>query len=52
MRKKPLTQDEAVRWVWYNQSEWGRQRKHKIRLFCAFVGAGAVIGTLLGLFVR
>lgn len=51
-RHKPMTQDEAVEWVWKNQSEWGRQRKQRIAAFWICIGFGAVIGTLLGLFAR
>lgn len=31
--REPLTQDEAIRDVWYNHSEWGRRRKQKIAAF-------------------
>lgn len=41
---------EDIRDVWYNHSEWGRRRKR--RIFWSFVGAGALIGILLGLFIR
>ena len=50
-RRKPMTQDEAVRYVWYNQSEWGKRRKRRIAAFWLCVGFGAVVGILLGLLV-
>ena len=50
--REPKTQEEEIRDIWYNHSEWGRRRKQKIVTFWCFIGAGAVIGALLGLFVR
>lgn len=49
--KKPMTQDEYVRWVWRNQSTWGVRRRLRIIRACLY-GAGAVIGILLALLLR
>lgn len=52
MRKERDEQWEAIVDTWYNHSEWGRRRKRKIATFWCFVGAGALIGTLLALLVK
>ncbi len=49
--RKPQTQDEAVRWVWYHHSEWGRQRRQKLFAIGCFVGAVAVT-IIAGLLLR
>ena len=38
--KKPMTQDEYVRWVWETQSTWGIRRKQKLIRRCLWDRAG------------
>ena len=45
-----MTQEEEIRDTWYNNSEWGRQRKQRIAAFwlgAALVAAVAVVIVLL-----
>lgn len=46
-----MTQEQRVRYIWNNYSEYGKARKRRIMRW-AILTAGAVIGILLGIFAR
>lgn len=50
--KRPMTQEEYLREIWYTNSRWGRRLRKRVAIFWTCIASGAIIGTLLGLFAR
>lgn len=46
-----MTQEQRVRYIWRNYSEYGKARKRRIMRW-AIIGTGAIVGILLGIFAR